>query len=253
MIRHLHPELLADIALGETAATSRRDRAHLLLCRRCAADLAELRRIVSTGREAPPEDIRPPRSSVLARIQAEVAADDGSAGLDPIAPSVAPVDLRHPVALTLPRRRPLVAAIAAAAAVAVVVAGAVWQHQASRNVVVAQATRDVVVAQATLNPLPSKSGRGTAKVVRKDGVEQLSIAVDTLVTGPGFEELWLINTDGRRMISLGVVPPNGRASYPMPAILAPAMGGYVIVDISLEPFDGNTRHSGDSVLRGTLD
>lgn len=243
MIRHLDPELLADIALGEAGSTSGRHRAHLLVCRRCATELAELRRIVATGREAAPEDIRPPRPSVLARIQAEVEADLSSHGVEHAGHSLAAVDLGAPQAATRPRRRPVVAVVAAAALVAVAVAGTVWHHQASG---------DVVVARATLDPLPSRSGRGTAQVVRKNGGEQLSITVDTTVAGGGYEELWLINTDGRRMISLGVVPSDGRATYPMPATLTGGMRGYVIVDISFEPFDGNSAHSGDSVLRGTL-
>ena len=53
------------------------------------------------------------------------------------------------------------------------------------------------------------------------------------------------------MISLGVLPPDGRGRYPVPAAAA-ALAGYTIVDISLEPYDGDAAHSRNSVLRGTL-
>ena len=72
------------------------------------------------------------------------------------------------------------------------------------------------------------------------------------MVGDGFEELRLFNTDGRRMISLGVVPPDGRASFPLPQSSGGSLDGYSVVDISWEPLDGNAAHSSNSLLRGTL-
>jgi anti-sigma-K factor RskA len=243
-MRHLSQELLAGIALGEPDPTSRRDRAHLLICRRCSADLAELRKIAATGRAAIREEIRPPKPSVLARIQAEVAGDEPVAREHQLGtPFVTPVDVPGSRVAVRPRHRLALAAGLAAALVAIALGGVVWRAQAAGD----------VVARATLTPLPDKSGRGTAELIRKDGAEQLSISVDAHVVGSGFEELWLINTDGRRMISLGVVPVGGHASYPVPTPATGSLQGYTIVDISLEPFDGNAAHSRNSVLRGTLD
>ena len=132
--------------------------------------------------------------------------------------------------------------LAAAVVAAVAVGGALWYRSS---------TAEVVVASTTLAPLPDRSGAGTARLTERDGDLRLTIDVTRPAATDAFEELWLINTDGQRMISLGVVPPTGRATYPVPAG-AQGLDGYTVVDISLEPYDGDAAHSRDSLLRGTL-
>ena len=44
---------------------------------------------------------------------------------------------------------------------------------------------------------------------------------------------------------------DGHGTYPVP-ISDPGLDGYTVVDISLEPFDGNAAHSRNSLLRGDL-
>lgn len=235
-MRHLDDDLLAGIALDEPDVLSARDRAHLLVCRACTARLAELQALVATGRAGQPGPARPPGPTVLAAIQAELAAD-APAGSGPSA--VAVLD-HHRSA----RSRPSTGRRLLAAAVVLVVAvgGAVWYRST---------TTEAVVARTDLTPLPDKQGSGTAQLVERNGGLQLTVDVTRPAVGDAFEELWLINTDGRRMISLGVVPPDGRATYPVP-VSSPELDGYTVVDISLEPFDGNAAHSRNSLLRGTL-
>ena len=72
------------------------------------------------------------------------------------------------------------------------------------------------------------------------------------VPAQDYRELWLINTDGKRMYSLGVLPPAGTGTYPVPPQLGSALDGFTIVDVSIEPYDGDARHSLDSQVRGTL-
>lgn len=136
------------------------------------------------------------------------------------------------------------AAVAAAAVAAVSVGGVLWYQSAGQD-------DAVVVARTTLQPLPDKSGDGTAELIRENGAEALRVDARAEGVRSGYEELWLINTDGKRMISLGVLPPSGQATYPVPATSV-GLDGYTIVDISLEPFDGNVEHSKDSLLRGSL-
>ncbi|WP_375430675.1 anti-sigma factor domain-containing protein [uncultured Friedmanniella sp.] len=239
-MRHLDDELLAGLALGEPDRLELRDRARLLLCLSCRARLAELRRLVATGRAAPAYAWQPPRPGLLTAIQAELAADPRGRLAEPVGGVQPAVGGRGPRLRTPAYGRRL---LAAAAVLVVAAGGALWYRQD---------VADVVVARATLAPLPDKSGQGVAQLVRRDGVSQLRIEVTAPAPADRFEELWLINTDGRRMISLGVVPPDGRASYPVPTT-GGALDGYTIVDISLEPYDGNIAHSRNSVLRGTLD
>jgi len=252
-MRHLDQERLAGLALEEPGRTSLRERAHLRLCDQCAADLAELRQIVTTGRSAQPVELRAPSPALLGQIQAELAGDAGSYFDSPASPRAStpasPTGVRgtrtRPQRAARPVRRYLTAAVAAVAIAAVGVGGILWYGQRS-------ASDDVVLARATLNPLPDKSGQGTAELKRRDGVQVLSVDIRADTVGTGFEELWLINTDGKRMISLGVLPPDGRGTYPVPASASGELEGYTIVDVSLEPFDGKAAHSLDSLVRGTL-
>ena len=64
--------------------------------------------------------------------------------------------------------------------------------------------------------------------------------------------MWLINSDGKRMYSLGVLPATGSGTYPLPGLLGDGLEGFTIVDVSIEPYDGNPEHSRDSQVRGTL-
>ena len=61
-----------------------------------------------------------------------------------------------------------------------------------------------------------------------------------------FYEVWLLNQVSGRMVSVGVLPDDGKAKFSLPAELLTA---YDTVDVSLEPDDGVPAHSGDSVLR----
>jgi hypothetical protein len=52
-----------------------------------------------------------------------------------------------------------------------------------------------------------------------------------------------------KLVSLGPLRPDG--VYDLPAGLEPEQ--FPIVDVSLEPIDGDPTHSGDSLLRGQLE
>nr|WP_275588442.1 anti-sigma factor [Microlunatus panaciterrae] len=106
-----------------------------------------------------------------------------------------------------------------------------------------------VLARTVLEPLPGKTGSGSAELVTIDHQPFLRITVKGLGAGAGYHELWLINSDGKRMVSLGVLPENTTKTYPLPAGLG---SSYRIVDVSLEPDDGNPLHSHNSLVRGTL-
>ena len=69
-----------------------------------------------------------------------------------------------------------------------------------------------------------------------------------LDAGDGYLELWLIDPTVSRLVSLGPLRADG--IYDVPAGVDPAQ--FPIVDVSVEPVDGNPTHSGDSVLRGQL-
>lgn len=242
---HVDDELVAGFALGEPDRLEPDDQDHLLTCPTCSARLRELQDVVAIGRSGRPGPLRPPSPGLLAAIQAELADDVAAAPAENRSEPAAPP---APTVLSDHRRRRAAGGrgarrlLAAAVVLAVAAGGAVW-YRAS--------TAEVVVASTTLAPLPDKTGAGSARLTERDGELRLAIEVTPPVTGDAFEELWLLNTDGQRMISLGVVPPTGRGSYAVPAQPGD-LDGYTVVDISLEPFDGDVAHSQDSLLRGTL-
>lgn len=105
-------------------------------------------------------------------------------------------------------------------------------------------------AVAKLEPLAGKSGDGNADLLRGANGIELKVSATGLAASPGFYEVWLINEDGKRMVALGVLNPSTGGTFQIPSDLTGQ--GYRIVDISLEPDDGNPEHSHDSIIRGTL-
>jgi anti-sigma-K factor RskA len=147
------------------------------------------------------------------------------------APTVAPVRAA--------RRRWVVPVAAAAAVVAVVVGVAV----ADRD----EQTDRAVVAAAALDPL-GPTGSGSAELVDDAGALHLEVDTEGVEAGAGFLEVWMIDPTVERLVSLGPLRADGR--YDLPAGLDPR--AFPIVDVSVEPIDGDPTHSGDSVLRGEL-
>ena len=151
----------------------------------------------------------------------------------------------------------------AAAAAALVVAGfSVGRFTSS--------TAGSSIAQPTVTSSPSRSaGSGTvvtaARLTSLDGARALGDAdVESVagqlvlhvragsITAPagGYLEIWLINTDGVRMVSVGLLEPGREATVVVPPGLLEQ--GYRIVDVSNEMLDDKPAHSGDSVMRGSL-
>jgi anti-sigma-K factor RskA len=67
----------------------------------------------------------------------------------------------------------------------------------------------------------------------------------------GFYEVWLLDEAVEDLVSLGVVRGGGEVVLPLPAGLD--LGEYPLVDVSVEPLDGDPGHSGVSIARGTLE
>ena len=239
---HLHEDALAGAALDDGDELHLRDRWHLVRCRECAGRLAGLRQVVATGRSGEPYPLRPPRPGLLADIRAELADGDGPRTEDvrDAWPGSTSDAVSSPSSLRRQRPRRIRWLVAAAALAAVGVATTVAYRQAS----------DEVIATAVLSPLPAKSGRGTAEIIRGRDGQELAVRVTTAPPTDAFEELWLFDADGPGMISVGILPATGQATFPLPS--AGGLAGYTVVDISLEPFDGNPAHSHNSILRGTL-
>lgn len=151
---------------------------------------------------------------------------------------IAPTPIRR-------HRRPMVWLAGAAAVLALAVVGvrlAATDHERTSLVAQAELTND------GLDPA-GRNSSGVARIERRSAGLDLDLSLRTAPTPPaGYLEIWLIDANVDKMVSLGPFHGNGR--YPIPAGYDPA--GYPIVDISIEPPDGKPTHSSVSALRGRL-
>lgn len=245
---HVDLDVLALVALGEPASDA--DLAHIGACERCAEDLLSLTETVRVGRSVTAADtLVPPPPQVWDRIAGELALDtDAAAGAADDAPdaAAAPGAGGPALAPVVPLRRPAAPWLAAAAAAGVViggVGGVLWSGQDDAPA--------AVVAETDLDPLPGWEATGHAVIHEApDGTRELVLEVDADVADDAYQEVWLIDADVTRLVSLGVLEgSSGRFTVPTGLDL----GEFVVVDVSSEPYDGDPAHSGDSIVRGVID
>ncbi len=209
-----------------------------------------VRRIEALLRELDAEDLAlldDPPDEVWHHIEAELAG----AGAPQVteAPRLADVvDIRS-------RRRFTPALlVGAAAAAAVVIAGVVTNSVGGGADVVANAE---LAYDAESFDVLGADAEAVVSLVEDDGAFRIEIDEADLPTPtdePADLELWLIEPDAdgnvADLVSLGVVDPDDPASFEVPADYDPDV--YFVVDISVEPRDGDASHSGRSILRGPL-
>lgn len=279
---HVNSALLAGHALGQDDALDAADQEHLASCSHCRAELDQYRRVVTLGQGTQASETpTPPLDRIWRSIQAELAptsaTEEIAATKTMVADSAPSLTANDRPASDVPgndetandtpvsvvaasdettdaggekpiagRRRKWWPIVAAAAALGLVV-GAGATVIINRN--------DVQVAASTaLSALPGHTGHGTAELLRTANDPELRVSVDgpQPADPPSYREVWLINSDGQRMYSLGVLPESGTGTYPLPTLLANGLDGFTIVDVSIEPYDGNPAHSRNSQVRGSL-
>lgn len=225
----LHPNL-ADAVDGTEP-----DVAELEAVARLLADLPSL--------EAPPLDLFDKIAGAAFAAPSDAPSVVTSApsldhGGDPertLPPEVIPLARRQ-------RRWAVLAAVAAAVVVAVGLGAALLMGGRSDD------TRQQVVA---LEALPGFEGvDGEATVVHADGDRRVELDLSDVELPPGSHlELWLLDPAVEQTISLGVVTPGATFAVPSDVDLSATP----IIDISVEPADGDPAHSGVSVVRGEID
>ncbi len=194
--------------------------------------------LVDLLRELQPEDrarLQPPPE-----VWAGIAAATGMSGHDSGAQADAPVSLDR-VRRARAARLPWVLSIAAAVLVLALGAALVLSSGDEGSVVASVTiTSEGLQIQA---PAPAE-----ARLVDVDGHYELELDLPSLPAASGYYEAWIIDTNVQGMFSLGVVEGSGR--FLLPDGVDPA--DYPVVDISVEPIDGNPTHSGQSIWRGVL-
>lgn len=230
-MEHLSNETLAALALGHATT----DGDHLQACERCSAEIASLRSAADRYLAADVPTLVAP-AGIWDRIAAAIAQDEAPA------PSTA--------AHVVPRRRrrfsaaSLLGACVASAAVAASIAVLLVSQLGADP-------RSTDIANAVLDPLESSVSVAAAhaEVVERDGQRLLIVDVDALPQVDGYLDVWLLDAQAQQMVSLGVMDAHSTQLALPPGL---DLATYPIVDVSIEPYDGDPTHSGNSVWRGAL-
>lgn len=251
---HISDDRLVDLALDAPANAVERD--HLSGCADCTRTRVALLETIAAARSAGADLLVSPPPRVWEAIQAEIGAQGPRAidadharsieGTPGEGASVSAIGDRR----ARQQQRLPVTWLLAAACVLGIVLGVGGSSIVSRLGGEPEPT-EVTVASAPLAPLDSAQTMGVASLVDRDGGLRLDVPDLSLDPGDGFLEVWLINRDLTRMISVGVIPADA-TEVVLPVSQQLIDEGYVIVDISREPFDDQPAHSGQTLVRGEL-
>lgn len=236
---HLDQDDVALRALGESLGSD--SEAHLLDCAECSEAVAQLQRVVLAAPRSAAPDWQPsvPSPQLWARISDEL--DLGATER----PQVSSIKRQRRWTTSTMLAASFIGVIAGAA---LALGGAILISGPAPNEPIAAPTPQVL-EKTVLAPLPDHTGSGRAEIVQTSRGSELIVDVDDMTKGDGFYEVWLINPKTKAMVGLGSL--NGQSGrFPIPEGLD--VSQYSLVDVSIEPFDGDPTHSGDSVVRGEL-
>jgi hypothetical protein len=241
---HAPDDLLAMQAMGEALPDAMGR--HVASCPQCQAELDQWTSLVASGRSTSPDDVPGEPSERVWEAIADELGIGGATKASETEPSPAEV-----VNISTARRRwstswLVAASVAGIVGGAMLTAGGMALNGSEPSAPVAAPP---VIASTSLAALPQHQGVGDAKIVQTDEGDELVVDVSDLSTGDGFYEVWLIDPETFQMVGLGaLVDDSGR--FPIPDGLD--LSQYSVVDVSLEPLDGDPVHSTDSVVRGEL-
>ena len=234
---HPSPDVLALLALGEPAGTEA-EREHVESCAECYAEVEALASVARIGRLTSETDtLLTPSDRVWQAVRAELSFDE------PPGPDSQVQVERSPG----PRRPTRVLSLALAAVLALIV-GIGFGIAIDRLI----GPRQTTLWSTELQALPDWAGSsGQARVVENSRGER-TLIVELTSTDPadGSRQVWLINRAINEMTGLGYLT-DGRGEFAIPQTVDPRQ--FPVVDVSEEPpNDSDVRHSGNSIVRGTL-
>jgi Anti-sigma-K factor rskA len=161
-----------------------------------------------------------------------------------------------PVVAIADRHRTRTWLLAAAAVFVLAVAGALVAVVAGGSDDTEVVSTAVLLHDPTAFDPRGAESAATAQLVERDGHLELEFSDAELPTLADDDlELWLIEPDADGnpvdVQPVAVIKGSEPGSYRVPDGLDPA--SHYVVDISIEPRDGNAAHSGQSILRGPLE
>lgn len=256
---HTNPEVLALVALGEREAASSEELAHIAGCEACGREVTELGELKEIGRTISDHfTLETPTPEVWDRIRAELGFADGFSS-DLVPPTVSPVSRpalsvvtqpavsaqdRHEAA---PRRERRFVSLALAAVLALLagVGGTLaWQQLSG--------TQETVITSSPLQALPAWSGATGTVTLEEDENGTRSLVITMVAPRPvdGIQQVWLADSTANSMTPIGPLSEPGQR-FVLPENLD--VERFPLVDISVQEAGGNPAHSGNSIVRGTLD
>jgi len=147
-------------------------------------------------------------------------------------------------------------AISAAAAAVIIIGGIAVAAQRDDSGPTVVASADLAYDPVSFDELGADAVAHVS-LVDDDGTLRVEIDESDLPSPAGETadlELWLIEPDAdgnpAELVSLGLIDPDNPGDFDVPAAYDPEI--FFVVDISVEPRDGNASHSGRSILRGPL-
>ncbi|GAA2888643.1 hypothetical protein GCM10010472_53770 [Pseudonocardia halophobica] len=240
-MRHPGPDELVDAALS-TRDPDPGTEAHLRGCPTCRAEVEALRGTAQLAREGADRPLQDPPPTVWERVVDELGPD-----LD-TGPAAAPAGPGTVTTLPSRRRGPL---LLAAAALVVGLAGGV-----GIGLTLGPGDPEVPDAPGAV-PLvaldPGSGATGSTGLAEIGGRRILTVALEhSAVPAGGYLEAWLMDEGATRLYALGGLTAGGPDRWTGRFVLPADLPLDVLdtVDVSVEHFDGNPGHSGESLARG---
>ena len=213
---HVDIDQLAELALDpdDSPADVRRHVGACADCTHLLASLADVRRLAGA------EPLVPPPARVREQVLAQVPPPRPSTRPGALSPGRPPVGHGAVPADAASARRAIPAWAASLAAGIALVAGlGLGRFTGGSEVQEAVGpapSQGTVVAAADLRALDSDAARGVASAVQAEDTITLRVQASALGEGDGFHEVWLINVDGARMVSLGVLASGDNGEFQVP-------------------------------------
>ncbi|MFE5515143.1 anti-sigma factor [Streptomyces sp. NPDC056529] len=246
-MKHTDEETLAMMALGEE--TDPWASLHLHECEHCRQEYDSLRRIVTTMKTPAltEHDLLPLPNDLWDSIAAELQIPDGQAPNRNPLPVPAPdaaSSAGRPRMRVLRRMSRFTLVLAACAALFGAASGSALTWWLTRP------DTPAVQSVADGKPLDSLRPASAGYASLKDDIPRrsLEITVKGLPETTGYFEVWLMDRTHTKLVSMGVLGPDGHAVLPVPATID--LNEYSVVDVSVQAYNGKPDHSGDSIVRG---